>query len=261
LVSNISVDKYFVRENSIVREIWGRSDIILLIFSGAAAEFALNKAVDWLYFTGRLPADPLKRLFSTVEYARAIVFSEYPAAVKTIESMNRIHGKVEDQRGARIPDWAYRDVLFMLIDYSIRSYEVLYREMTTEEKDEVYDVFYRMGSIMNIDGLSDSYGGWLSQRKEHMENDLEYSSYTEDLFRQYKKHLGTVRYRLLLEGQILVIPDKVRSLLGLRSVSMLQSVVPVYKFSRILHMDGMIRRLILPSEYMKEITRLDHAPA
>ena len=65
--------EYFVNDQSIVKRIWGRSDNILFIFSGAAAEFALNKAVDWPYFTGRLPADPLGRLFSTVSYARRIV--------------------------------------------------------------------------------------------------------------------------------------------------------------------------------------------
>ena len=68
--------KYFVSKDSIVRRIWGNGDTILLIFAGASAEFALNKAVDWLYFTGRLPSDPLNRLFSTVAYARLIVFSE-----------------------------------------------------------------------------------------------------------------------------------------------------------------------------------------
>ena len=42
----------------------GKGDTILFIFAGAgAAEFALNKAVDWLYFTGKLPTDPLGRLF------------------------------------------------------------------------------------------------------------------------------------------------------------------------------------------------------
>ena len=61
---------YFVPESSIVRTIWGKSDTILFIFAGSAAEFALNKAVDWLYYTGKLPADPLGRLFSTVAYAR-----------------------------------------------------------------------------------------------------------------------------------------------------------------------------------------------
>ena len=58
--------QYFVDKNSVVRKIWGKSDTVLFIFAGAAAEFALNKAVDWLYFTGKLPADPLGRLFSTV---------------------------------------------------------------------------------------------------------------------------------------------------------------------------------------------------
>ncbi|MBW3546505.1 MAG: DUF2236 domain-containing protein, partial [Bacteroidetes bacterium] len=67
--------EYFVDKHSVVREIWGKGDTILFIFAGASAEFALNKAVDWLYFTGKLPADPLKRLFSTVSYAKAIVFS------------------------------------------------------------------------------------------------------------------------------------------------------------------------------------------
>jgi len=35
----------FVAKNSIVRKIWGRADTTLFIFAGAAAEFALNKAV------------------------------------------------------------------------------------------------------------------------------------------------------------------------------------------------------------------------
>jgi hypothetical protein len=31
-----------------VRKIWGSADTTLFIFAGSAAEFALNKAVDWL---------------------------------------------------------------------------------------------------------------------------------------------------------------------------------------------------------------------
>jgi len=55
--------EFFVDKASIVRNIWGKGDTILYVFAGASAEFALNKAVDWLYFTGRLPSDPLGRLF------------------------------------------------------------------------------------------------------------------------------------------------------------------------------------------------------
>jgi hypothetical protein len=95
---------YFVRKDSIVREIWGKSDTTLFIFAGAAAEFALSKAVDWLYFTGRLPTDPLGRLFSTVGYARQIVFSSTEDAHKAIDRMSAIHGGVEASRGSKIPD-------------------------------------------------------------------------------------------------------------------------------------------------------------
>ena len=106
--------EFFVHKNSIVRTIWGKADTILFIFAGASAEFALNKAVDWLYFTGRLPADPLGRLFSTIGYARQIVFSERDAALRAIDKMRAIHSTVEANRGDKIPDWAYRDVLFKL---------------------------------------------------------------------------------------------------------------------------------------------------
>src|ERR1700733_4140384 len=128
------MDEVFVAQDSIVRKIWGKADTILFIFAGAAAEFALNKAVDWLYFTGRLPADPLGRLFSTVTYARQIIFSDETAALQSIDKITAIHKGVEENRGMQIPDWAYRDVLFLLIDYSIRSFELLDRRLTEREK-------------------------------------------------------------------------------------------------------------------------------
>src|SRR4051812_35857081 len=111
--------EYFVQEDSVVRQIWGKADTILFIFAGASAEFALNKAVDWLYFTGKLPADPIGRLFSTVNYARQIVFSSKDDALRAIDKITSIHSAIENKRGDTIPAWAYRDVLFMLIHYSI----------------------------------------------------------------------------------------------------------------------------------------------
>src|SRR6187397_1935307 len=152
--------EFFVSKQSIVREIWGKSDTILFVFAGASAEFALNKAVDWLYFTGRLPNDPLGRLFSTVSYARAIIFSEKQSALRAIDSMATIHSHVEAIRGSTIPDWAYRDVLFMLIDYSIRSFEVLERELTADEKNEVFQVFNRVGIRMGLTGLPTTFEKW-----------------------------------------------------------------------------------------------------
>src|SRR5262245_44802486 len=116
----------FVTRGSIVRKIWGDTELVLLIFAGSAAEFALNRAVDWLFFTGKIPADPVSRLFSTVRYAQEIVFADRDAAERTHARINAIHGAVEPQREQRIPAWAFRDVLYMLVDYSERAHCILY---------------------------------------------------------------------------------------------------------------------------------------
>jgi hypothetical protein len=62
--------------------------LILLIFAGSAAEFALNRAVDWLFFTGKIPNDPIGRLFSTVRYAQEIVFVDEDTAQRTLGRIN-----------------------------------------------------------------------------------------------------------------------------------------------------------------------------
>ena len=249
--------EYFVEERSIVRRIWGNGDTILFIFAGAAAEFALNKAVEWLYFTGRLPADPLGRLFSTVAYARLIIFSEKEPALKAIDSITAIHKGVEAKRGAAIPDWAYRDVLFLLIDYSIRSFEVMERKMTREEKAEVFDVFNRVGTRMGLTGLPQTYNEWQRMRLEHLQENLRESPYTLDLFRQYRKHLGVFRYRILLESQILIVPGRVRQLLGFRKISLFDFVLSPYKFLRQIKADWLLKSLILPAEYKNQVRSLD----
>ena len=252
--------EYFVAKKSIIREIWGKGDTVLFIFAGSAAEFALNKAVDWLYFTGRLPADPLKRLFSTISYARQIIFSEKETALKAIDKITAIHSVVEKNRGATIPDWAYRDVLFMLIYYSIVSFELMERKLTIAEKEEVYNVFFRLGNRMGLANLPGNYIDWLKIRDEHLQNDLEKSPYSIDLYKQYKKHLGAIRYKILLEGQILVVPKKVNELLGLGAISWLTPLLIVYKFSRKIKMGGLIKSIILPKEYKQEIKALDIVP-
>ena len=247
----------FVATDSIVRTIWGKSDTILFIFAGASAEFALNKAVDWLYFTGKLPADPLGRLFSTVAYARLIVFSSLVEANKAIDRMSAIHSAVENARGAKIPDWAYRDVLFMLIHYSIASFEALERKLNEKEKEEVYNVFYRVGARMGIPTLPQNYVEWLRVRKEHLEQNLVKSEYSIDLFNQYRKHLGPVRFPLLIEAQKLVVPNRVRQLLNFGNFSWIKPVLPAYKLSRRLKLDWLLKSILLPDNYKDQIKALD----
>lgn len=250
--------KYFVSRNSIVREIWGNGDTILLIFAGASAEFALNKAVDWLYFTGRLPSDPLKRLFSTVSYARQIVFSEYDTAIHAIDKISAIHKGVENSRGKNIPDWAYRDVLYMLIDYSIRSYELLERKLNMTEKEEVFQVFYRMGLRMGVKDLPQNYQHWLIMRHSSLNENMLNGDFTKDLYNQYKKHLGWFRFMILKQAQILLVPEKVNELLNLGKNPLSALMLKLYKLSQAIRLRSLLKNAILPSEYKKEIMALDN---
>ena len=247
----------FVNQQSIVRQIWGKGDTVLFIFAGAAAEFALNKAVDWLYFTGRLPADPIGRLFSTVTYARRIVFAEQENANKAIDQITAIHKKVEAARGGSIPAWAYRDVLFMLIFYSIASYELLERRLTEAEKEEVFDVFYRVGERMGLEDLPQNYLQWLQARNMHLQNDLAKSNYTVHLMQQYKKHLGTMRYFILLQVQAMLVPKGVKDLLGLKPPIMGKLFLFGYKGSRLVKVDPFVKAVLLPAKYQFQIKQLD----
>ena len=248
----------FVDKNSIVRKIWSNSDVILFIFAGSAAEFALNKAVDWLYFTGKIPADPLGRLFSTVAYARMIVFSDYDNAHKAIDKINSIHKGVEQSRGASIPDWAYRDVLYMLIDYSITSYELLERKLSEEEKAEAFDVFQRVGLRMGLKDLPGDYTSWKYSREAHLQEDLLNGHYTADLYLQYKKHLGSARYLILLECQKLIVPARVAELLKFGNSLKGKVLLNLYLLSRKLKADGLVKHILLPAEYRGQINELNY---
>lgn len=247
----------FAKEGSIVRTIWGRGDTVLLIFAGASAEFALNKSVDWLYFTGKLPADPLGRLFSTVAYAQRIVFAGEERALAAIDSITAIHKGVEEKRGAVIPATAYLDVLFLLVGYSINAYELLERPLRPEEKAEVFDVFARVGQRMGLLGLPANYTEWEERRAQYLQENLEYSAFSRDLYKRYRQSLGWLRYRLLLQAQVLLVPEPVRRLLGLAAFPWLYPVVLVYRLCHLLHLDKGIKVVLLPPRYRTQVFGLD----
>ncbi|MDQ3011523.1 MAG: DUF2236 domain-containing protein [Acidobacteriota bacterium] len=234
----------FIDRHSIVRSIWGNSDLILLVFAGAAAEFALNRAVYWLFFTNRIPNDPLGRLFSTVRYAQEIVFADEASARQTLE---------------RIPEWAYRDVLYMLIDYSERAYELLRRPLTLAEKRELYDVFYRVGVGLSVRELPASYAEWPIDRQLHLERDLVYSPHTALLYEKYRQHLGWWRYQLVLRLQAALAPDRVRHLLKLEPMPLFTPALQTYGLVGVGGLRRVVQWLLLPANYLEEVRRLDHA--
>ena len=247
----------FVDRRSIVRRIWGDPDLVLLIFAGSAAEFALNRAVDWLFFTGKIPQDPIGRLFSTVRYAQEIVFVDEERAMRTLERINAQHGLVEEQRQHTIPDWAFRDVLYMLIDYSERAYALLYKPLSKLQKRELYEVFLRIGQGLSIPNLPGTYEEWEGDRRQHMARDLVYSKHTAMLFRQYRRHLGLWRYQLLLEVQSVLVPDEVRRLLDFNSGKLMSGLAQVYGTITGGNVRSLVHSLLIPPRYWAEVRSFD----
>lgn len=249
----------FVRQGSVVRTIWGNGDMVLFVFAGSAAEFALNRAVDWLFFTGKLPGDPIGRLFATASYAQRIVFADADTATRTLEGIRAAHAAIERQRGQAIPDWAHRDVLYMLIDYSERAHELLAGPLSAEQQRELYDVFQRVGAGLAIPDLPSSYLEWRLDRERHLHRDLLYSDGTRTLYAQYRQHLGAWRYQLLLRIQGLLVPAHVRGLLGLRSAQWLRPLLRVYPILVRAGLRTTMQRLLMPSEYLAAVRGLDHS--
>src|SRR5262249_38757751 len=162
-----------------------------------------------------LPADPLGRLFSTARFAQDIAFADEATARRTLDRIRAAHRAVERSRGRSIPSWAYRDVLYMLIDYSERSCGLLRRPLTAPEKADLYDVFRQVGERLAIPELPETYDAWREDRRLHMERDLDRSPLTDALYERYRLHLGRWRYEVLLKVQGILVPDRVRRLLGL----------------------------------------------
>lgn len=232
--------------------------MVLLVFAGSAAEFALNRAVDWLFFTGKVPSDPIGRLFATASYAQEIVFADEVTAAQSLARIRAIHEAIEGQRGQSIPDWAHRDVLYMLIDYSERAHELFVRPLTPDEQSELYDVFYRVGTGLRIPDLPSSYTLWRADRERHLRRDLTYSDGTAALYAQYRSHLGPWRYRLLLQLQALLAPEHVRGLLRLESAEWLRPLLRVYPMLVRAGLRSIIQRLLMPSRYLIAVRALDH---
>jgi uncharacterized protein (DUF2236 family) len=232
--------------------------MVLLVFAGSAAEFALNRAVDWLFFTGKIPSDPIGRLFTTASYSQRIVFADETTASRTLEGIRAAHAAVERQRGQRIPDWAHRDVLYMLIDYSERAHELLARPLSADEQRDLYEVFYRVGTGLGIPDLPTSYTLWRADRERHLHRDLVQSEGASALYGIYRSSLGPWRYRLLRLVQAILAPEHVRDLLRLGSAEWLRPLLRVYPLLVRLGMRSVIQRLLMPAQYLATVQSLDH---
>jgi hypothetical protein len=221
---------YPTLSSAVTRRIWCSPDAILLFFAGGAAEFAAIKAVDWLFFTGRLPEAPVERLFETVRFARGVFFADPAGATEAVERINRIHRRVEEARGEDIPQWAYRDMLFILIDYGERAHGVVFGAMTEAERASHFGVALALGRAMRLGGLPTTYEQYRDQRHRQLLEDYARGPLTEELYASYRRALGPLRYRLLQLVQASVLPEELRGVLRLEPNPLVEELLSCYRF-------------------------------
>lgn len=247
--------------SAVTRRIWGSPDAILLFFAGGAAEFAAIKAVDWLFFTGRLPGAPLERFFETVRFAQSVFFGDLASATEAIEQMNSIHRRVEDARGEEIPQWAYRDMLFILIDYGERAHEVVFGPMTEAERASHFRVVLTLGEAMHLSGLPTTYAEYRDQRRQQLLEDYARGPLTDELYASYRRALGPLRFRLLGLVQASVLPEELGEVLRLKPYPLVDELLRCYRFVpgggnklRPLH------KVLLPGRYARQLREMERAP-
>lgn len=242
----------------VTRRVWGSPDAILLIFAASAAEFAAIKAVDWLFFTGRLPKDPVGRFFETVGFTQRIFFGEREEADAAISAMNRTHRNVERARGAEIPQWAYRDVLFMLVDYAEEAHEVVFGPMSEDDKAACLEDALAVGRAMGLAGLPEAYDEYRDQRKRQLAQDYARSPLTDELYARYRAALGPLRFRLLKLVQASLVPEELRPVLGLRESGLVGLLLGLYR-----HLPGggnklrPLHGILLPREFAGKLRGME----
>jgi uncharacterized protein (DUF2236 family) len=214
----------------VARRIWGNPDTVLLFFAGGSAEFAAIKAVDWLFYTNKLPSSPIDRFFETMEFAQGVFLGNHAGPARSVQAINHIHKGVERSRGMEIPQWAYKDVLFIILYYGEQAHEIVFGPLSDQERISYFEAVMALGHAMHLQDLPETYGQYLAQRKHHLRNDYESTPLTHQLMQAYRKALGPVRYYLLTLVQACLVPHEISRILGLKPDPLTKLLLRLYHY-------------------------------
>lgn len=243
------------------RKLWTDLDHILLVYVGAAAEFALVEENHWLFYTNKLPSAPLDRLISTFVWNRKVMMTTTRDAETLARTIRGFHDQVEKERAReegghpRISNAAFRAVGAMLIEYALLAEAYLEnREVSAVEKENYY--FDETGFFrgMGIEGWEESYQLFHENRQAEMRTQLRPNPHTGDLFDSYRRDLGSLRMRVLLAFMAYFVPAHVRTSLKLEKPLWF---APLYRLYPRLHgtrLAGIIHRLLLPARVRKGLS-------
>jgi hypothetical protein len=241
-----------------LQQIWSHPECVFLIFAGSSAEFALNPAADWLFYTGHLPNDPIDRFASTVTYAQQIIFAGSPAAQShLVEHIKGIHHKVETERGYEIPAVAYRDVLLMIMAYTLKAYPLVFgSDLTDAEKDFIIGEMASIWHGMNIIDAPHTFQEFVIVRQE-MFSRFTHTEWTPQLLASYEHTLGKRGYYYLIVTYRQLLDPALRENLGLAPSRHTWFLKPFFQFMSKTRLIRLLYRAMLPARLGQMLKVLD----
>lgn len=241
---------------SIVRKIWHNPSCVLAIFAGSSAEFAVNPEVEWLFYTGRLPADPIGRFIGTLRYTQQLMSAQteadYVAAVGEIRSL---HTVLEARRERPIPKEAYMDVLFMNIEYSIRAFQLVFgHPLSDVDRSAIVAEFRRVGELMEIPMPGDLVE-YEDLRKKRLAA-FRVTEWTPRLLQAYRQALGRARFSLLMVVYGAVVDPRVLPMLDLEQKALARAFATLFPYVCRASLDGWLMGLVLPHRLTRGLSGL-----
>ncbi len=243
------------------RKLWTDLDHILLVYVGAAAEFALVEENHWLFYTEKLPSAPLDRLVSTFVWNQKVMTTSRCDAETLAKTIREFHHQVERERGReegghpKISNEAFRAVGAMLIEYALLAEAYLEkREVSAVEKENYY--FDQVGffQAMGIDGWEESYQLFHENHEQEIREQLKVNKHSTDLFKSYRKDLGAFRYGLLVQFMAWFVPDPISEELKLKKSAWFKPLFYLYPLLHGRAVTKIIHRTLLPPRVLKGLT-------
>lgn len=243
------------------RKLWTDLDHILLVYVGAAAEFSLVEENHWLFYTNKLPSNPLERLISTFVWNRKVMMTSAEDAEALAKTIRGFHDQVERERkreqggNPQISNQGFKAVGAMLIEYALKAEEYLEnREVSAGEKELYYQDQRGFFEAMGIRDWEESYEAFKEAREKRMPDELVVNKHTGDLFISYRRDLGGFRTWILKHFMAWFVPEHVRKSLNLKKAAWF---APAYRLYPLFHGHfpaKILHNLLLPRKVLKGLT-------
>ncbi|WP_047866620.1 oxygenase MpaB family protein [Rubrobacter aplysinae] len=238
------------------RRVWSTPDAVLLFATGLLSEFAHNKAVDWLWVSRSAHKDLLERSLDTAAFLQDVFTCHPSAAMAKVDRINRVHAEAQRVRGEAIPHWAYRDFIYLFIDYGERVHEIVYGRMSEKDRVEHCRSMLELGSAMEIADLPSTYEEYRVQRHKQLLANYSRSALTDRLLKEIGSIVGPWRYQVLLTVQSGLLPEELASFMTRKPNRSVYELLKLYRYLPASKKNnGWLTYLLLPDEVAERVVR------